>query len=531
MFDILIKNGIIYDGSGDPWIRVDIGVKDEKIVAMGGIKGTADRIIDAKGLVVSPGFIDAHSHSDTSMFINPKMESFIRQGVTTQVCGNCGGSAAPITEKGMTYAKGRARGSIPITWRSMAEYMAKVDENGTSMNITTYVGQATVRSDVLGWDLRKPTASELEEMKSLVGQSMKDGAFGLSTGLYYSPGGFADTQEVIELAKVAAKYGGIYHSHIRGESAMVLDSVKEAIQIGQKAKIPVMIAHHKAYGKKYWPMINDTLKTIGDAREKGLEVSYNVYGYTFGSTSLGAMLPYWAHEGGRDKLIARVKDPTTRERIKKDMKEGLPNWESHVKATGWDTVIMAYYPAKEEYEGKTIQEIAEKEKCDPYDFALDLLVAGERASILIGGQGEEDRRQVLKSRYSMIGSDGSALAPYGELGKGKNHPRNYGCFPRIFGRYVREWGVLTPEEAIRKMTSYCAIKHRIFDRGILRPGAFADIVVFDAKTINDTSTVQNPYTYPTGIKYVIVNGKVTIENGEHTGALAGKMLRHHIEQA
>lgn len=526
MLDIIIKNGIVYDGSGDPWVRVDIGVEGEKISKMGKLAEKAEKVIDAQGLVVSPGFIDAHSHSDTNMFVNPKMESFIRQGVTTQVCGNCGGSAAPITDMGMTYAKGRARANVPITWHSMAEYMKKVDENGTSMNIVTYVGQATVRTDVMGWELRKASKPEIEEMKKLVGEAMKDGAFGLSTGLYYSPGGFADTQEVIELAKVAAKYGGIYHTHIRGESAMVLDSVKEAITIGQKAKIPVMIAHHKAYGPKYWPLINDTLKTIEDARQSGLEVSYNVYGYTFGSTSLGAMLPYWAHEGGRDKLIARAKDPVTRKRIKRDMKKGVPGWESHVKATGWDTVTIAYYPAKESYEGKTIQQIADNEGRDPYDLALDMLVAGERASILIGGQGEEDRRKVLTSRYSMIGSDGSALAPYGELGKGKNHPRNYGCFPRIFGRYVREWGVLTPEEAIRKMTSYCALKHRIFDRGILRPGAYADIVVFDEKTINDTSTVEEPYTYPTGIKYVIVNGKVTIENGEHTGALAGKMLRH-----
>lgn len=421
------------------------------------------------------------------------------------------------------------RQGVEITWRTMEEYMSKVDENGTSINITTYVGQATVRAGIMGWEMRKPTNSELEDMKSLVEGAMRDGAFGLSTGLYYSPGGFADTEEVTELAKVAAKYGGIYHSHIRGESAMVLDAVKEAITIGEKANIPVMIAHHKAYGKMYWPLIKETLKAIAEARKRGLEVSCNVYGYTFGQTGLRDMLPYWAHEGGPQRLAMRVKDPATREKIKKDMREGVPGWESHVKATGWNTIRIAEYPLKEEYEGKTIQEIADSQRLDSYDIGLDLLVQaseGARVGILIEEQGEEDRRLVLKSRYSMVGSDGSALAPYGPLGKGRNHPRMYGCFPRILGRYVRQWRVLNLEEAIRKMTSYCAIKHRIFDRGILRPGTFADIVVFDPKTVNDTSNLERPYTYPTGIRYVMVNGKLTIEDGEHTGALAGKMLRH-----
>ena len=534
MYDILIRNGRIVDGTGNPWFRADVGIAKGRIVKIGKIlPEEAEEFIDAANLMVCPGFIDAHAHSGIYLIVNPRGESMIRQGVTTQVCGNCGSSLAPITDVNreyMTTRRGSLTDEVSWDWASYSEYLEKIEGQGTSINFVSFVGNGTVRTAVMSLELRKPTQQELSEMKKLVDEAMKAGAFGLSTGLYYSPSGFADTDEVVELSKVVAEYGGIYHSHIRGESAMVLDSVKEAIEIGNRAGVPVEIAHHKAYGKDYWHLIDDTLQAMEEARDKGVDVTCNVYPYLFGQTGLSAMVPYWAHAGGREELIKRLNDIPTRERIKKDMREGVPGWESHVKATGWDTIIVARCPVHEAYEGKSFSQISKEEGKDPYEVALNLLLEGLEGkggtSIKIFGQGEEDRRKVLKSHLSMIGSDGYALAPYGVLSKGLYHPRMYGCFPRFFRKYVREEGLLTFEDAVRKTTSLAAQKLGIRDRGLLREGMWADIVVFNPKTIADRATAQEPYLYPAGIEYVLVNGEITVKKGEHTGALAGQVLRH-----
>lgn len=533
MNSLLIRNGYIIDGTGNPWYKADLLVDKGRIQKIApSINENATPSIDASNRVVSPGFIDAHAHSDIYLLVNPRGESMIRQGVTTQVCGNCGSSLAPLNDTNrelMQTRYGPLADEITWDWSSFNDFLKKMEGQGTSINFVSFVGNATVRTAVMGMEYRAPTASELDEMKILVNAAMMDGAFGLSTGLYYSPSGFADTQEVIELCRVISPYGGLYHSHIRGESAMVVDSVQEAITIGQEANVPVEIAHHKAYGQVYWPLIDQTLTLMEQARKRGVDVTCNVYPYLFGQTGLSAMIPYWAHAGGRYALIQRLRNPEIRERLKRDMQHGLSGWESHVKATGWETIIVARCPVHEEYEGHSIAQIALNVGRDPYDVALDLMLEGlegkGRTSIRIFGQGAEDRRKVLRSHLSMIGSDGYALAPYGVLGKGFFHPRMYGCFPRLFRKYVREEGILQLEEAVRKTTSFVAQKLGIQDRGLLREGMWADIVIFDADRIADNATETEPYLYPEGIDYVIVNGQITVSKGKHTGALAGQILR------
>ena len=532
---LLIRNGRITDGTGNPWYKADLLVEDGRIAKIApNICEHDTTSIDASNRVVSPGFIDAHAHSDIYLLVNPRGESMIRQGVTTQVCGNCGSSLAPLTDVNRELIQtryGPLADAITWDWASFNDFLKKLERQGTSINFVSFVGNATVRTAVMGMEYRSPTVSELNEMKTLVNAAMMEGAFGLSTGLYYSPSGFADTQEVIELCKIISPHGGIYHSHIRGESAMVVESVQEAITIGEKAQVPVEIAHHKAYGKAYWALIDQTLTLMEQAREQGVDVTCNVYPYLFGQTGLSAMIPYWAHAGGRHALIQRLRDPETRERLKRDMQHGISGWESHVKATGWETIIVARCPVHEEHEGQSIAQIAMNVERDPYDVALDLMLEGlegkGRTSIRIFGQGAKDRQKVLKSHLSMIGSDGYALAPYGILGKGFYHPRMYGCFPRLFRKYVREEGVIQLEEAVRKTTSFVAQKLGIQDRGLLREGMWADIVIFDSNRIADKATETEPYLYPEGIDYVIVNGEITVSKGKHTSALAGQVLRKH----
>ena len=534
MYDLVIGNGRVVDGAGNPWFRADVALSKGRIVKIGRVApDQAEVFIDAADHVVCPGFIDAHAHSGIFLLINPRGESMIRQGVTTQVCGNCGSSLAPLNDVNRDYIRtryGPLAEEVSWDWASFGEYLDTLEAQGTALNFVSFVGNATVRTAVMSLDYRTPTDAELAAMKALVAEAMRAGAFGLSTGLYYSPSGFAGTEEVVALCTVVAQYAGIYHTHIRGESAMVLDAVTEAIAIGERAGVPVEIAHHKAYGRAYWHLIDDTLQAMVDARARGVDVTCNVYPYLFGQTGLEAMVPYWVHADGQAALLKRLQDATTRERIKRDMRNGLPGWESHVKATGWDTIVVARCPVHEAYEGKSIAQIAHEAGRDPYDVALDLMVTGlegrGRTAIRIYGQGEADRRKVLRSPLSMIGSDGYALAPYGALAKGFYHPRMYGCFPRLFRKYVREEKVLTLEEAVRKTTSLPAQKLGIRDRGLLREGMWADIVVLDPQTIADKATEDQPYLYPEGIEYVLVNGEVTVQQGEHTGALAGHVLRH-----
>ena len=528
LFDLVVKNGSVVDGTGNPWFKAEVGIKDGRISDIGELSSSeSKRVLDAKGLVVAPGFIDMHAHSDFSLLINPLAESKVRQGVTTEVIGNCGSSAAPLND----FLKEEIKETYPVLeeaklkldWSSMDEYLKRLERNGIALNVAPLAGNGNIRALLMGYDSRRPSGSELEKMKEVLAETMEEGAVGLSSGLIYPPSCYADTKELIELCKIVAKYGGIYTSHIRGEGETLIDSVKEAIEIGKKAGVPVEISHHKASGKSNWGKVKQTLKMIDEARSIGVDVTCDVYPYLAGSTGLDALLPAHAWEGGIEKLVEKLKNRKIRKRLRREMKGGQSNLSI---ADGWDTIMIAYCKGNREYEGKTIAEIAEQKRIDPFDFVFDLLIE-EKASvaIVLFTMCERDMRAVLRHSVSMIGSDSSAAAPYGVLGKGKPHPRTYGTFPRVLGEYVRRKKLLTLENAIRKMTSFPAQKLRLKNRGLLRKGMWADITVFNPEKIIDKATYASPHQYPAGIKYVIVNGKIVIANGKHTRELPGKALR------
>jgi len=531
-FTFLIKKAMIVDGSGKKAFRGSIRVEGERIVDVveGTLNAHADMVINATGLVASPGFIDMHSHSDFELLVNPLAESKVRQGVTTEVIGNCGGSAAPLNDllkedilKTMPLLE---EASLELTWSTMSEYMNLMQRKGLALNVAPLVGNSNIRVFSLGFENRSPTENELEEMKKILARVMEDGAFGMSTGLIYPPSCYADTDELVELAKVVAQFGGIYTTHIRGEGYTLVNAVKEAIEIGERASVPVEISHHKASGKTNWGKVKKTLLMMEEARERGVDVTCDVYPYTAGWTRLDALLPPTAYEGGVEKLIERLRNPETRGEIKEEMmrtsEEAGPDL---LGAPEWDIIMISYCKGHPDLEGKTIEDIAKEKGVDPFEFVFDLLIEEKASvSIVLFTMCEEDMRYVLSHRLSMVGSDSSALAPYGVLGKGKPHPRTYGTFPRILGRYVREEGILTLEKAIRKMTSLPAQKLDLKDRGLIREGMWADIVIMNPKRAIDQATYQEPHQYPKGIEYVLVNGKLVIEHGEHTKALPGRVL-------
>ncbi len=530
MYDVVIKNGLIINGCGNPWFRADIAVKDGRIAVIGEIPASkGDVVIDATGKIVCPGFIDMHSHSDLFLLINPRAESKIRQGVTTEVIGNCGGSISPIKPDKIPIFKRRIgvlAEEVAWDWRTFDEYASKLESQGIAVNVAPLIGHGTLRINVMGFEARAPTRDELDEMKALLEESMKAGAFGLSTGLIYTPGCYAETDEIIELAKVAAKYGGIYSTHMRSESDRLLEAIWEAIRIGREANIPVEISHMKAAGRRNWGKIIGALKLIEEARMNGIDVTCDFYPYTAGSTGLAACLPPWVHEGGLEEMLKRIQDPAIRSKIREDMERGTVGWENLAGLAGWENVVVVYCERNKQFEGKSIAEIARERNVDPLDAALDLLIDEEGVvGIVLHMMHEDDMKLVMRSPYSMVGTDGSSYAPYGPLARGKPHPRNYGTFPRILGKYVREERVLTIQDAIRKMTSLPAQKLGLYNRGVIAPGYWADIVVFDAMKVIDTATFTDPHKYPIGIEYVLVNGVVVIDKGEHTGKLPGKVLR------
>ncbi|MCS7385517.1 MAG: D-aminoacylase [archaeon GB-1867-005] len=526
-FDTIIIGGKIIDGTGNPWFKADLGIKDGKIAAMGKLRSAeANRIITAEGLIVCPGFIDIHSHSDYTLLVNPKAESKIRQGVTTEIVGNCGSSAAPLIGEMKERATEIAeRYGLKVDWTYMDGYLKKLEENGVAVNVATYVGFANIRIAVLGYEDRSPTRDELEEMKKLAARSIDEGAIGLSTGLRYDPQSYAKTEEVIEIAKVVAEKGGIYASHIRdeGDRGKLLEAIKEAIEIGEKARIPVEISHLKILAKPLWSKCDEMLKLIENARSRGVEVTADQYPYKASGTSLLAWIPKWAFEGGRDKLLERLTNPETKAKIKEELARVME------LRGGPERALISRFEADPTLEGLTVKQVAEKWKVQPDEAAIKLVEIATREKSSLGiinfNQSEENIIKIMKKPWVMVATDGYALAPYGLLAKGVPHPRSYGTYTRVLGAYVREKKVLRLEEAIRKMTSLPARKVGFMDRGILRPGFWADIVIFDPDEIIDKATYLKPAQYPEGIKFVLVNGEVVIEEGEHTGKLAGKILR------
>jgi N-acyl-D-amino-acid deacylase len=526
--DLKIEGGTVIDGTGIAGGRADVGIRDEIIVAVGDLsRHSAGRTTPAVGRVVAPGFIDMHSHSDWRLWENRRAESKIRQGVTTEVVGNCGFSPAPVSTEHLEELRGFAlhlpRG-LDFRWRSVGEYLDAFDAEGTALNVIQLVGHGTLRVATMGFARRPPSERELAQMQRLLGQAIEDGAWGLSTGLIYAPGSYATTDEVVAVAQ-GARRRGFYASHIRGEGATLLAAVEEAIHIGREADLPVQISHIKAAGRPNWGQVGQALTRIDAAVGEGLDVAADCYPYTASSTSLRTLLPDWALEGGIDTMLARLRDPDTRQRIRRDV-EAPANGQGLLDRVGWENVMVAYCARRKDAEGRRLSELALARGLDPFDAALELIAdEGGRGYMILFQLDEQDVRRALQHPRVMIGSDGSALAPSGPLGEGKPHPRSYGTFPRVLGEYVREQRVLSLAQAVHKMTGLPARRLGLKDRGIIKVGARADLVVFDPKAVADRATYSDPHRYPTGIGDVIVNGRFVVRQGEHTGSLPGRLLR------
>lgn len=516
-FDVLIRGGRIVDGTGNPSFVGDVGIRDGKVAALGRLTGkTAKQTIEAAGLIVAPGFIDIHNHSDYTILVDGNAESMIRQGVTSMIFGE-GGSAAPL-KPGVG------------DWTDFTGYFAKVLQKGVSTNIGTYVGSSEIWTYVHGPKAGPPSASELAEMQRLVREAMEQGALGVASSLSGPPGAWIDTATLIAMCKAAAPYGGIYSTHMRTEGHGVFASVAEAIEIGRQSGVPVDIIHIKIAEHELWGKMPELIGTIAQARANGQLVEANVYPYRAGQNNLSSIIPPWAHEGGVDALLARLKDPALRPRLENEIEHGIAgtNWYNHYTATGsWEGMLLVSLsnPAYKKYQGKRMNEVIQQMGGKPIDVLFDLLQAN-RGSIptIFFHHSEEDMRYALKQPFVSIGSDGSAVATTGPLSDGHPHPRWYGTFPRVLGRYVRDEKVITMEEAIRKMTSANAAKIHIYDRGLLRPGMWADVTVFNPATVIDKATFEVPHQYAEGIEHVFVNGKLVLSGGKHLGTHPGMIL-------
>jgi dihydroorotase/N-acyl-D-amino-acid deacylase len=529
-YDLLIRNGRIVDGTGRAGYVADVAVKGDRIVKIGHLsKATATRTIDAQGLVVAPGFIDMLGQSETYLLIDPRAMSKVMMGVTTEITGE-GESIAPINERQIKEQEDFLRRfNLTIDWRTLDEYFKRLDKQGSGVNLGTFVGATQVREYVIGYDDRPPTPQELEQMKKLVADAMRDGALGLSTSLQYVPARFAKTDELVELAKVAQQYGGIYATHQRSEANTIDASLDEVFEIAQKAKIPVEIWHLKTAYKKNWGRMPQVLNRIKQARDRGLDVTADIYPYIAGSTALSACLPPWALEGGTDKMLARLRDPQTRQRLKTEISQEQTTWENIYLGSGGPGGVLIGSVVNRELEalqGKRISEIAEQQKKDPLDAVFDLILAdhGQTGAIYFM-MSEDDMRAAMKSPLVSFCTDSGSRATDGPLAGSKSHPRGWGSYPRILGRYVRDEKLLTLETAIHKMSGAPAARVGLKERGLIREGMYADITVFDPAKVIDTATFESPNQYPTGIEYVLVNGKISVDKGQRTGVLGGRVLR------
>jgi N-acyl-D-amino-acid deacylase len=529
VLDSKIEGATVLDGTGATGFRADVGVTGEAIVAVGDLsREPAGTTLRAAGLTLAPGFIDIHSHSDWRLWANRRAESKIRQGVTTEVVGNCGFSPAPVNPAFLEELRGFALylpEGMDFSWQSVEEYLSRLDRGGLALNVIQLVGHGTLRVATMGFARRKPTESELTHMKRLVAESLEGGAWGMSTGLIYAPGSYAETQEIVELSKIAARHRGFYASHIRGEGANLLNAIAEAIRIGREAGLPVEVSHLKAAGRANWGKVKEALALIAAARAEGLDVTADVYPYTASSTTLRTLLPGWVLEGGVKAMLERLSDPATRGRIRAEVEAGRTGGENLAANAGWDGIMIAYAPSRPEAEGKRLSALAREWGQAPFDVAMDLIRADQgKAYVVLFQLDEADLTVALADPHVMIGSDGSALSPGGELGRGRPHPRSYGTFPRVLARYWRDQRLLSLEQAVHKMTGLPAKKLGLKDRGIIRVGAKADLVVFNHKTVTDLATYEEPHRYPMGIEHVFVNGRFVIKAGEHTGSLPGRVL-------
>jgi dihydroorotase/N-acyl-D-amino-acid deacylase len=528
-YDVVIRNGRIVDGTGSPWYAGDIAIRAGRIAAIGHLEGAAARrTIDAQGMVVAPGFIDMLGQSEVSILVNPHLPSKIYQGITTEVTGE-GGSIAPLNDAVIKLDHVTwEHYHVTPTWRTFAGYFARLRQQGMDINLASYVGATEVRRVVIGEDDRAPTAAELERMKALVRQAMSEGAVGLSTSLQYAPAPYAKTDELIALAAEAAKFGGIYASHIRDEGDGIAAALDEAFRIGREAKIPVEIWHLKAAGKSNWGRMPEIVGLIDAARKSGVDVAADTYAYTAAFNSFSAVIPPWAHEGGDKKLIERLKDPAMRARIRKEMETPSADWNNEwQQVTGPESFLVGAVqnPKLLPLQGKSIAEIAALWHKDPIDTVFDLLIEDDAfTQVAMFIMSEPDVALALEQPWVSICNDSQGTAPDGLLGKEHPHPRAYGTFPHILAKYVREEKKLTLEDAIRKFTALPAGRMRFADRGVLKAGMWADVVVFDPATIHDVATFANPNQLSVGMQYVLVNGVPVIDGGKMTNALPGRVV-------
>jgi len=524
-YDLVIKDGFVIDGQGTQGAVADIGISGDSIASIGKIPSSrAKTVLQAKGLAVAPGFIDVHNHTAIELLVNPKAESAIRQGVTTLVSGQCGDSPFPFSDTMFERLReeDKTEYGVDVDWKTVQGFLSRLEKNGTALNYSTFVGHGTIRAAAMGYGGRKPTDSEIGLMKKMVAEAMDDGALGLSTGLEYTPGSFATTEEVIELARVAAASGGLYATHLRNEQDFVLEAVDEAIRIGREAGIPVQISHLKVGYPENWPKLPAVLRKIEDARDSGLDIFCDRYPYIAGATGLSLYFPLWAREGTTLDFLKRLKDPALQERLRQALaeKEG--------KLGSWDKVLISDVAsdANNWVEGRTILEAARQAGKPAYEFMRDLLLEEQgHVGMISFTMNEDNLKRILSHPLVGVCTDAEAVAPYGPLRKGKPHPRYYGTFPRVLGKYVREEKLLSLEAMVSKMTSVPARRFGFERRGVLRESQIADIVIFDRDRVIDKATWADPHQYPEGIVHVIVNGLVVIENGEHTGRLPGKVLR------
>lgn len=528
-YDIVIRNGHIIDGTGSPWYAGDIGIRGGRIAAIGDLAGAnAKQTIDAAGRVVAPGFIDMLGQSEITMLVDPHVPSKIFQGITTEITGE-GDSVAPQTDATLAQMMPEcSHYQITCNWRTFTQYFARLEKQGMGINLGTYVGATQVRRIVVGDDDVKATAAQIRGMQSLVAEAMREGTMGLSSALEYPPAPYASTEELIALASVASQYGGIYATHMRSEGDGEMASLVETARIGREAHIPVEIFHLKTAGKPNWGKMPQVVAFIDKERSEGMDIEADTYAYTAWENGLDAYIPPWAHNGGTDKMLERLKDPATRARIRKDMETPSSEWDNEwQEVAGPDGILIAtiYDPGLMNLEGKTIADVAKLWHEDPIDAIFDLIIKDHaRTEVVTFGMSEPDVELALKQPWVSIDNDASGTSPTGILGKEHNHPRAYGTFPRILRKYVREEHLLTLPDAIRKFSALAAQREHLADRGVLKKGMWADIVVFDPTNVRDVATYANPNQLSVGMDYVLVNGVPVIDSGKMTNALPGKVI-------
>ena len=527
-FDVIIRGGTVYNGTGRAPVRGDVGIKGDRIAAVGNLsRASAPTIIDAKGLAVAPGFINMLSHSETSWFVDSRSMSELLQGVTTQIFGE--GSMGPLNDE-MKKRRRESQGDLryDIEWTTLAEYLKHLEKRGMSQNVASFIGAATIREYVIGLENKPPTPAQLDQMRELVRREMEAGALGITTALIYPPAFFAKIDELIEFCKVAAKYKGKYTAHMRSEGAQLIEAVQETIRISREAGLPVHIYHLKASGEINWPKMDQVIKMIEDARKQGVKITADMYTYPAGGTGLDASLPPWVFDGGREAAYKRLQDPATRQKIAEAVRTPSNDWENlYLLAGSPDRLVLASFrnDSLKPLTGKTLGEVAKMRGKDPIETIMDLLLEDRsRIGTIYFMMSEDNIKKQIRLPWVSFGSDAASIVTEGVFLKSAAHPRAYGNFARLLGKYVRDEKVISLTEAVRRLTSLPASDLGLKDRGLLKSGMFADVVIFDPQTIADRATFENPHQYSVGVRDVFVNGQHVLKNGQHTGAKPGKAL-------